>query len=100
MRAGSLWSPSFRHARPRAGAPRRPRTGSSGHPVTSGQGDKHIGRSVLDRPVEPGDDRRVVWFGDRHHATITFWAGFSAITHLRNRSKSMLPPVSTRPTRL
>src|SRR6266702_1142906 len=89
MRAGSLSSPLFFLVMPREGG------ASSIHR----RRDSHDGRGVLDRPVKPDDDSGIIGKCLHPHAT-TLWVGASAMTHRLNRSKSILPPESTRPTRL
>src|ERR1700730_3853216 len=87
MRAGSFsWSLVVLscHARQRVGAPRRPMTGSGGHPAIADACDEYTGRGALDRPVNPDDDIELD----------------ASITHRPNKSKSMLPPLRIRPTRL
>src|SRR5450432_1091616 len=75
MRAGSFsWSLVVLscHARP------------GGHPVVADACDEYTGRGVLDRPVKPDDDIELD----------------ASISHRLNKSKSILPPLRIRPTRL
>src|SRR5215831_10849175 len=86
------------------------RAREGGHPVTTSGRDTRDGRSVPDRPaaigktrfsLSPDDDDGVCGAMRYLHRTVTLSATAPcAITHLRNSSKSILPPLRISPTRL